>query len=74
MTADDINTIVFVKQNKDNEPVEHYIFIDNEENPKAVLETLRRFASDKELSFTWHDAAVLSQKIRREAMDDDTPE
>lgn len=28
-------------------------------------ETCGRFASDPELSFTWYDAAVLSQRARR---------
>ena len=28
---------------------------------------LGRYASNPELSFTWYDAAVLSQKIRRES-------
>jgi len=31
----------------------------------ALLRTLGNYASDKELSFTWYDAAVLSQKVRK---------
>ncbi|MDO4859070.1 MAG: hypothetical protein Q4A17_14130 [Thermoguttaceae bacterium] len=31
---------------------------------------MARYASDPELSFTWYDAAVLSQKIRQ---DDSSP-
>jgi hypothetical protein len=34
------------------------------------LRTLGRFASNPELSFTWYDAAVLSQKIRQESQRD----
>jgi hypothetical protein len=30
-----------------------------------TLRTLGRYASNPELSFTWYDAAVLSQKIRQ---------
>ena len=30
-----------------------------------ALRTLGRYASNQELSFTWYDAAVLSQKIRQ---------
>jgi hypothetical protein len=29
------------------------------------LQTLGRYAADPELSFTWYDAAILSQKVRR---------
>jgi len=29
------------------------------------MQTLGRFAGDPELSFSWYDAAVLSQKVRR---------
>ena len=32
-----------------------------------TLRTLGRYASNPELSFTWYDAAVLSQKIRQES-------
>ena len=34
---------------------------------ETVLRTLGRFASNPELSFTWYDAAVLSQRIRQES-------
>jgi len=45
---------------------ERYIFIyeDQIANRKATLRTLGRFASDEALSFTWYDAAVLSQRVR----------
>ena len=33
----------------------------------ATLRVLGRYASNPDLSFTWYDAAVLSQKIRQEA-------
>ena len=32
-----------------------------------TLRVLGRYASNPELSFTWYDAAVLSQKIRQES-------
>jgi hypothetical protein len=32
-----------------------------------MLRTFGRYASDPELSFSWYDAAVLSQKLRRKA-------
>lgn len=43
---------------------EKYVFIFNDKNRAATLRQLGRYASDPDLSFTWYDAAVLSQKIR----------
>ncbi len=45
---------------------ERYIFLFDDENRRDTLRTLGRFASHPELSFTWYDAAVLSQRIRRQ--------
>lgn len=47
---------------KDNGEV--YTFIWTDENTPGLLLTLGRFASNPELSFTWYDAAVCSQKVR----------
>ncbi len=44
--------------------VERYIFIYDNESVPETLRTLGRFAADIELSFTWYDAAVLSQSVR----------
>lgn len=44
---------------------ERYIFLFDDANRGECLRTLGRFASNYELSFTWYDAAVLSQKIRQ---------
>jgi len=57
----DINVLALVKG------VERYIFLYTDEFRVETLRTLGRFASDPELSFTWYDAAVLSQKVRQEA-------
>ncbi len=43
---------------------EQYIFMFDEENRTDTLRMLGRFAADPELSFTWYDAAILSQRIR----------
>lgn len=45
---------------------ERYIFLFDDEHRSEALRTLGRFASNPELSFSWYDAAVLSQKIRQE--------
>jgi len=55
----DINVLALVKGE------ERYIFLYDDENRAETLRTLGRFASNPELSFTWYDAAVLSQKIRK---------
>jgi hypothetical protein len=55
----DINVLALVKGE------ERYIFLFDDENRSETLRTLGRFASNPELSFTWYDAALLSQKIRR---------
>lgn len=43
-----------------------YAFLYDEENRTETILVLGRFASNPELSFTWYDVAVLSQKIRQE--------
>jgi hypothetical protein len=57
----DINVIALVKGK------ERYIFLFDDDNRAEALRTLGRYASNQELSFTWYDAAVLSQKIRQTA-------
>ena len=55
----DINVLALVKGK------ERYIFLFDDDNRAEALRTLGRYASNSELSFTWYDAAVLSQKIRQ---------
>ena len=57
----DINVLALVKGN------ERYIFLYDDASRAEALRTLGRFASNPELSFSWYDAAVLSQKIRHAA-------
>ncbi len=59
--SQDINVLALVKGE------ERYVFLYNEKHQGETLRTLGRFASNPELSFTWYDAAVLSQKIRQES-------
>jgi hypothetical protein len=56
---DDINVLALVKGR------ERYIFLFDDNQRADALRTLGRFASSSELSFTWYDAAVLSQKVRQ---------
>jgi hypothetical protein len=59
--SQDINVLALVKGS------ERYVFLYNEENRAETLRVLGRYASNSDLSFTWYDAAVLSQKIRQES-------
>ena len=43
---------------------EQYVFMFDEANRTETLRMLGRYAANPELSFTWYDAAVLSQKVR----------
>ena len=45
---------------------ERYIFLYDDNFRAECLRTLGRYASNDDLSFTWYDAAILSQKIRQE--------
>jgi hypothetical protein len=59
--SQDINVLALVKGS------ERYVFLYDDASRAETLRTLGRFASNPELSFTWYDAAVLSQKIRQES-------
>lgn len=59
MNDDDINVLALVKGR------ERYVFLYGDKQQAETLRTLGRFASSPDLSFTWYDAAVLSQKVRR---------
>jgi hypothetical protein len=55
----DINVLALVKG------AERYIFLYDDSRRAEALRTLGRYASNPELSFTWYDAAILSQKVRK---------
>jgi hypothetical protein len=59
--SQDINVLALVKGE------ERYVFLYDDASRAETLRTLGRYASNPELSFTWYDAAVLSQKIRQES-------
>lgn len=59
--SQDINVLALVKG------TERYVFLYDDANRAETLRMLGRFASNPDLSFTWYDAAVLSQKIRQES-------
>ena len=55
----DINVLALVKG------AERYVFLFDDASRAETLRVLGRYASNPELSFTWYDAAVLSQKVRQ---------
>ena len=57
----DINVLALVKGQ------ERYIFLYDDASRAETLRVLGRYASNTDLSFTWYDAAVLSQKVRQES-------
>ncbi|MEX0728819.1 MAG: hypothetical protein WEB58_00280 [Planctomycetaceae bacterium] len=57
--SEGMNVLALVKDS------ERYIFLYDDKSTDQTLQTFGKFASDKELSFTWYDAALLSQKVRR---------
>ena len=59
----DINVLALVKGE------ERYIFLFDDDHRAEALRTLGKFASNPELSFSWYDAAVLSQRIRQAAQE-----
>lgn len=49
-----------------NKGKEHYIFTYTDSRKHELLRIFGEFASNECLSFTWYDAAVLSNKIRNQ--------
>jgi hypothetical protein len=60
VSQQDINVLALVKGS------ERYIFLFDDSSRAETLRVLGRYASNPELSFSWYDAAVLSQKIRQQ--------
>ena len=54
-----VNVVALVKDN------EKFIFLYDNDSTAELMRTLGRFAGNSELNFSWYDAAVLSQKVRR---------
>ena len=52
---------------------ERYVFLYDDQSAETLLQTLGRYAADPELSFSWYDAAVLSQHVRQTLSDDSIP-
>ena len=66
--SQEINVLALVKGE------ERYVFLFDDNNRSEALRTLGRYASNPELSFSWYDAAVLSQKIRQVTAEAERPQ
>lgn len=53
---------------------ERYVFLYDDDSIETLHQTLGRYASDPELSFSWYDAAVLSQRVREQGSQSVVPE
>ena len=67
LVNEDINVLALVKGK------ERYIFLYDDARRAEALRTLGRFASNPDLNFSWYDAAVLSQKVRKNCPAPETP-
>ena len=59
MSTQGINVLALIKGE------ERYVFLYDDRSTDQILQTLGRYAADPELSFSWYDAAVLSQRVRK---------
>ena len=57
--GEEINVLALVKDDQ------RYVFLYYEASFDELLRTLGRYASDPELNFSWYDAAMLSQRVRK---------
>jgi len=44
---------------------ERYVFLYDDESADQLLRTMGQYAADPDLSFSWYDAAVMSQRIAK---------
>jgi hypothetical protein len=55
------NVLALIKGN------ERYVFVYDDEAHEPLIDALRDEAADPRLSFTWFDAAILTEKAREQA-------
>lgn len=65
--SQDVNVVALVKGE------ERYIFLFNDQRKGELLRTLGKYASNSQLNFSWYDAAVLSQKVRKATQEKKAP-
>lgn len=57
--ANSVNVLALVRD-------EHrFVFLYDDQSVETVLATLSQYAMDDDLEFTWYDAAMMAQKVKR---------
>jgi hypothetical protein len=59
--AREVNVLALIKGN------EHYVYVYDEESRAALLRHFQEQAADDKVSFSWFDAAVLTEKAWEQA-------
>ena len=57
--TEDVNVMAVIKGD------ERYVFLFDDANSVEVMRQAGRFAANPDLSFSWYDAAILSQRVRQ---------
>jgi hypothetical protein len=66
--AREFNVLALVKGN------EHYVYVYDDDSRLSLLEEFQKQAANGDLSLTWFDAAVLTQKAHEQARNVQEPE
>ncbi len=57
--AKSVNVLALVRE-------EHrFVFLYDDDSIDTMLATLSQYANDPELDFTWYDAAMMAQRVRK---------
>ena len=56
----ELNVLALIKGN------EHYVYVYDDASRAELIDALRNQAADPHLSFSWFDAAVLTEKAREQ--------
>ena len=63
----EFNVLALVKGN------ERYVYVYDDDSQRPLIDAFRDQAADPRLSFSWFDAAVLTEKAREQARANRTP-
>ncbi len=61
MVAKELNVLALVKG------AERYVFVYDDASQEALVDAFRDQAADPSLSFTWFDAAIMTEKAQEQA-------
>ena len=58
----ELNVLALIKDN------EQYVFVYDDDSRQPLIDAFRDTAADPRLSFTWFDAAILTDKAREQGL------